>query len=182
MEMMKKEHDKKVADGLAPSHVLVLGKEMWDAWTATKDEWAATVQRERDQQEDMAAIEENLGLVTDAPQVPDQLPPPLNNPPNPIPQVPNRQPAAVRHADENGNHVRVIPENALHTRYHPLPTNRHNNTRQQHRSSVTPQSAARPRANATIRANSRLTFDLTDDDDSDAGDLITQRPALHQRH
>ena len=133
----------------------------------------------------MAAIEVNLGLMPDAPQAPNQQPPPpppLNNPPNPPPQVPNRQPAAVRHADENGNHVQVIPANAPHTRYRPPPTNQHNNTRQQHRSSVTPQSAARPRANTTIRANGRLTFDLTDDDDSDAGDLITQRPAVHQRH
>ena len=45
MELMVKEHDKKVADGFAPSHSLVIGTERWDAWTATKAEWAATVQK-----------------------------------------------------------------------------------------------------------------------------------------
>ena len=150
-----------------------------------KDEWEATQQREREQQEDMAAIEENLGLVPDAPQAPDQQPPPppqppLNNPPNPPPQTPNPQPADVRHADANGNHVRVIPANAPHTRYHPPQTNRHDNTRRQHRNNITPQTAARPRANNTVRANSGLTFDWTDDD---AGEPVgIQRPQTYQRH
>ena len=184
---MVTEHDKKVANGVAPSHVLLLRKEMWEARATAKDEWEATQQREREQQEDMVAVKENLGPVPDAPQAPDQQqppppPPPLNNPPNPLPQTPNRQLAAVQHADANCNHARVNPANASHTRYRPPQVNQHDNIRQHHCNSITPQTAARPRASNTIRANSGLTFDLTDEEEDDAGEPAMQRPQTYQRH
>ena len=68
--------------GIPPTIVLELAVEIWDTWLVAKRKRAETVQREKEMQEDILAVERANDLRPD-PQnsYRDQLSPPINHPP-----------------------------------------------------------------------------------------------------